>query len=128
MTSTPEIALRPARRRLAPLALAACLTVLAAGVRHRAGQRPGPGGQPAADGVVQGQDYPQLIPVPPGKGWTPVQIVSGFLAANASFANNHAVAREYLTPGQARAWNPGWAVTVVAQPKLEKAVLASQAG
>ena len=44
-----------------------------------------------------GQYYLQPIPVPPGHGWTPQQIVSGFLAANASFANGHAVAREYLT-------------------------------
>ena len=73
--------------------------------------------------MVQGQGFPQLIPAPPGKGWTPVQIVSGFLAANASFAGNNAAAREYLTPGQARAWNPGSAVTVVSQPNLKKAVV-----
>jgi hypothetical protein len=124
VTSTPEIALRPARRRLAPLALAACLTVIAAG-----GCATIPSSGPVRslsqpqNGVVQGQGFPQLIPAPPGKGWTPVQIVSGFLAANASFAGNNAAAREYLTPGQARAWNPGSAVTVVSQPNLKKAVV-----
>jgi hypothetical protein len=67
--------------------------------------------------VVQGngqtQDNPQPIPVPPGAGWSYPQIVSGFLAASTSFANDHAVAREYLAPGAAQAWQPGWAATVV---------------
>ena len=71
--------------------------------------------------VTQGDDFPQLIPASPGKGWKPVQIVSGFLAANASFAGSNAVAREYLTPGQARTWKPGLAVTVVTQPRFSPA-------
>lgn len=72
-----------------------------------------------ADGANQGADFPQLIPAPPGKGWSPRQIVLGFLAASASFAGNHSVARQYLVAKQARSWNPGWAVTVVtAQPKV----------
>jgi hypothetical protein len=61
----------------------------------------------------QSQNYLQLIPVPPKPGWTPQQVVSGFLAASASFANNHAVARQYLDPAKSNSWNPGWAVTVV---------------
>ena len=124
MTSPPEIAPAPARRRLAPLALTACLSVVAAG---GCATIPSSGpvrslGQPQ-HGVIQGQDFPQLIPAPPGKGWTPVHVVFGFLAANASFAGNNAAAREYLTPGQARTWNPGSAVTVVSQPKLKSAVV-----
>ena len=66
-------------------------------------------------GAGGGQSYLQPIPVPPGHGWTPQQIVSGFLAANASFANGHAVAREYLLPSASQGWRPGWAVTVFAQ-------------
>jgi Lipoprotein LpqB beta-propeller domain/Sporulation and spore germination len=62
-----------------------------------------------------GQNYLQPIPVAPGRNWTPEQIVSGFLAANASFANDHAVAREYLVPGASRNWHPGLAVTVFSQ-------------
>jgi hypothetical protein len=62
-----------------------------------------------------GQYYLQPIPVAPGHNWTPDQIVSGFLAANASFANDHAVAREYLMPGASRDWHPGLAVTVFSQ-------------
>jgi Lipoprotein LpqB beta-propeller domain/Sporulation and spore germination len=124
VTSPPEIAPAPARRRLAPLALTACLCVVAAG---GCATIPSSGpvrslGQPQ-NGVIQGQDFPQLIPAPPGKGWTPVRIVTGFLAANASFAGNNAAAREYLTPGQARTWNPGSAVTVVSRTKLKSAVV-----
>jgi hypothetical protein len=66
-------------------------------------------------GTSQGQGYLQPIPVPPGRGWKPRQIVSGFLAANASFASIHAVAREYLTAPASRGWQPGWQVTVFAQ-------------
>ena len=66
-------------------------------------------------GTGGGQYYLQPIPVRPGHGWTPQQIVSGFLAANASFASGHAVAREYLVPSASRSWHPGWAVTVFGQ-------------
>ena len=62
-----------------------------------------------------GQYYLQPIPVAPGRSWTPEQIVSGFLAANASFANDHAVAREYLIPSASRNWHPGLSVTVFSQ-------------
>ena len=66
-------------------------------------------------GTGGGQSYLQPIPVPPGHAWSPQQIVSGFLAANASFADGHAVAREYLTSSASRTWHPGWAVTVFGQ-------------
>jgi hypothetical protein len=77
-------------------------------------------GHVQAVNVTQGnaggaQYYLQPIPVAPGRNWTPEQIVSGFLAANASFANDHAVAREYLIPAASRAWRPGLAVTVFSQ-------------
>jgi hypothetical protein len=71
---------------------------------------------------AQNPDYLQLIPVPPKPGWSAVQVVQGFLAACASFANNHAVAREYLDSAKRRSWNPGWAVTVVGAPKVGRAV------
>jgi hypothetical protein len=70
-------------------------------------------GTAAQASVGQAQDLPQLIPVPPGAGWSYVQIVDGFLAASASFTSDHAVAREYLTPSEAKNWRPGWAATVV---------------
>ena len=77
----------------------------------------------APAGLGQGTDYPQLIPAAPGKGWNPEQIVAGFLAASASFSQDHAYARLYLAPQWARTWNPGWAVTVVSGQPVPKLVL-----
>jgi Lipoprotein LpqB beta-propeller domain/Sporulation and spore germination len=65
--------------------------------------------------VGNGQYYLQPIPVPPGQNWSPEEVVSGFLAANASFANDHAVARQYLTQYASQHWRPGLAVTVYSQ-------------
>jgi hypothetical protein len=65
------------------------------------------------NGTSQEQDYSQPVPVGPGLGWKPNQIVEGFLAASASFTNNHAVARAYLDSAAQHSWRPGWAVTVV---------------
>src|SRR5215472_6310565 len=76
----------------------------------------GPVQQVGAGQVGISQENPQPIPVPPGPGWTAKQIVSGFLAASASFAGDHAVAREYLDSIAQRDWKPGWAVTVVSTP------------
>ena len=63
--------------------------------------------------VGTGQDNPQLIPVGPVPGGNQVAIVTGFLAASASFANDPAVALEFLTPAERAAWHPDGAVTVV---------------
>jgi len=105
----------PDRRRagamvacLALAALAGCATLPTRGQALPVKQAPA--------GLGQGTDYPQLIPAPPGKGWRPEQIVSGFLAASASFSQDHAFARLYLAPQWAHTWNPGWAVTVVSGP------------
>ena len=92
---------------LCGLLLAGCVTVPTSGhVQSVNVTQGGSGG---------GQYYLQPIPVPPGHGWSPQQIVSGFLAANASFASGHAVAREYLIPSASRTWHPGWAVKVFGQ-------------
>jgi Lipoprotein LpqB beta-propeller domain/Sporulation and spore germination len=64
-------------------------------------------------GTGQQQYYSQPIVQGPGPGWSPGEIVHGFLVANASFADNHGVAREYLDPTVRQAWKPGWAATVV---------------
>jgi hypothetical protein len=53
--------------------------------------------------------------LPPSPDWDPQQIVTNFLFASANFANNHAIAREYLTAAASKAWNPGSAVTVINQ-------------
>ena len=78
------------------------------------------------------QNYSQPIVQPPGPGWTAEEIVKGFIAANASFASNPEVAREYLDSAAQKTWNPGWAVNIVSnlrvsQPiSLPKNVSASQ--
>jgi Lipoprotein LpqB beta-propeller domain/Sporulation and spore germination len=62
-----------------------------------------------------------VVPVPPGPDWKPTEIVEGFLAASASFANDYGVARQYLTPGYSKYWRPGWAAHVVSQPAISNA-------
>lgn len=56
--------------------------------------------------------YVRLVPVGPRAEWGPAEIVSGFLAASASFDDDQKVAREYVSP--ATGWRPGLrpAVTV----------------
>jgi hypothetical protein len=87
------------------IAAAGCATVPTSGPVQQVGV-----GQ---NGLSQEQDYSQPVPVGPGSGWNPTEIVSGFLAANASFTNNHQIARDYLYPTVAQSWRPGWAVIVV---------------
>ncbi len=71
-------------------------------------------------GVV-GQGGVQMVPAPPGKGWSPQDIVEGFMAASADYDLNHRIAKEYLTTGKggfARRWQPGWAATIVDTPSV----------
>jgi hypothetical protein len=60
----------------------------------------------------QDQPFVQIVPKPPGTGWSPTQIVQGFLTASASFGNNSAVAYEYLTPQERKSWKPLWSAVV----------------
>jgi hypothetical protein len=63
-------------------------------------------------GSQSGQNM-QFIAQPPVSGWNPQQIVNGYLIAAAAFGNQAAVAREYLTPGQSKDWNPSsWSAYV----------------
>jgi hypothetical protein len=61
---------------------------------------------------AQSQHYQQIYPQPPRSGWTPEEIVRGFITASASFANHQQVAREYMTQKASRAWNPNWSAIV----------------
>jgi hypothetical protein len=61
---------------------------------------------------TQGQRYLQMIPRSPGAGWSPTEIVHGFLTASASFADGRKMAREYLTTDGNRGWTPTWTATV----------------
>lgn len=79
-------------------------------------------------GNAGGGQYLQPIPVPPGRNWSPKEIVSGFLAANASFAGDHAVAREYLSSAASQSWRPGLAVTVFSQISSQADPLSDTSG
>lgn len=62
--------------------------------------------------AAQGPRNMQLVPQPPGAGWSPSEIVSGFLTASGSFTDRQKIAREYLTKGASRAWDPNGSATV----------------
>ncbi|HEX6934476.1 MAG TPA: LpqB family beta-propeller domain-containing protein [Streptosporangiaceae bacterium] len=73
-------------------------------------------------GVV-GQGGVQMVPGPPGKGWSPEDIVKGFMAASADYDPHHQVAKEYLTTGKRgfeRRWQPGWAATIIDAPDISQ--------
>lgn len=58
---------------------------------------------------VQDGQADQVIRVivrPPQPDMTPTQIVSGFIEASASFEDDHAIARQYLTADAAASWDP----------------------
>ena len=100
---------RTAAAALATAVIAAgCATVPTNGPVQQVGS--------AQNGLSQEQEYSQPIAVGPESGWKPTQIVDGFLAASASFAGDHQVAKKYLDPAAQAAWHPGWAVTVVRGP------------
>jgi hypothetical protein len=61
---------------------------------------------------AQSQPYVQIQPQPPGAGWTPSEIVQGFLTASANFGSYPQVARQYLTPAEGKAWDPFWSAVV----------------
>jgi len=84
--------------------LAGCISEPSGGPVISYSMTQGPGGQ--------SQPLPQIIAQPPAAGWTPEQIVSGFLAASASFAGGQRIAREYLTTKENRAWTPNWSAVV----------------
>jgi len=65
--------------------------------------------------TTQAGEFIGAIPAGPEPKWTPVEIVQGFLNASESYPLYKDTARQYLTGAAARAWNPGWSVTVVNQ-------------
>lgn len=84
-------------------------------------------GKPAERAERVDDPYVRLIPVKPRPEWGPAQIVSGFLAASASFDDNHEVAKMYLS-GQ-NSWNPGLrpSVTVLTSRITEPQVVRASA-
>ncbi|MCP2335293.1 LpqB family beta-propeller domain-containing protein [Actinomadura rupiterrae] len=89
----------------AAMATAAMLTLGAAGCAAMPG-----GGRvtsvKAQERSEQADDsYVRVIPVEPQNNWSAKDIVSGFLAASASFEDDHKVAKEYLA--NPNGWRPG---------------------
>ncbi|MEV6983881.1 LpqB family beta-propeller domain-containing protein [Sphaerisporangium sp. NPDC051017] len=65
------------------------------------------------------QPYVRILPAPPKPDATSAEIVSGFLAAAASFDDpTRTVAKQYLTSDAQRTWSPFDPVTVYDQAKL----------
>jgi hypothetical protein len=62
--------------------------------------------------TAQNQPYVQIQPQPPRPGWSPSDIVRGFLTASANFGNYPQVARAYLTPVEQKTWDPFWSAVV----------------
>jgi Lipoprotein LpqB beta-propeller domain/Sporulation and spore germination len=94
--------------------LAGCISEPSGGPVISYSMTQGPGGQ--------SQPLPQIIAQPPAAGWTPEQIVTGFLAASASFAGGQRIAREYLTTKENRDWTPNWSALVYSRgPNVHQA-------
>jgi Lipoprotein LpqB beta-propeller domain/Sporulation and spore germination len=53
---------------------------------------------------AQNQPYVQIVPQKPRPGWSPVEIVQGFLTASASIGDYSRIANDYLTPQESNHW------------------------
>jgi hypothetical protein len=112
---------RLAPSRLAPSWLARCrlVFVLAAAAASVAGCVGMPNsGSPGAVGATQqdttqDSDFIVAIPAGPQKGWSPADIVRGFLNASISYPVYQDIAKEYLASTARQPWGPGWSVKVV---------------
>jgi hypothetical protein len=65
--------------------------------------------------TAQGGGFIASVPAGPGQGWTPWQIVQGFIDASASYPTDAAIARQYLTGPVGKTWDPKWSVVVFNQ-------------
>jgi hypothetical protein len=93
-----------------------CLALaLAAGCASVPNGGPVLSGRPVQPSESFEDTYVRVIPSGPRKGWSPEQIVRGFLAASASFEHDHAVAREYLAKKVRDQWEPQQGVTIYEQ-------------
>ncbi len=62
--------------------------------------------------TAQAGDVIGPFPSAPEPGWTASQVVTGFLAASASYPTDAAIARQYLTGAARSSWKPGGSVDV----------------
>lgn len=128
----PSPASPGARRRWLARSWRACLlAALAASVAGCVGMPNS--GSPGTYGATPQNTTPAFggigaIPAGPGPGWTPSQIVTGFLNASASYPAYSTTAQLYLTGKAARKWDPGWSVQVVNQVGVPKDAAYSDGG
>lgn len=66
--------------------------------------------------LSQPQQGVQVLPPGPSAGAGPVEVVRGFLLANAGFSDDHEVARQFLTEALATEWTPTSRVVVYDGP------------
>lgn len=92
---------------------------------------PLPGGVKTVEGVPAEQQQPgggvRVVPPGPRPGQTPEDVVRGFLQAEASADGSHAIARSYLTPAQATAWDDRAGVRVYELRSLATSLTGSEA-
>ncbi|MBO0890943.1 MAG: GerMN domain-containing protein, partial [Acidothermales bacterium] len=110
--------MRRSRVLLAALLAAAALLAGCASIPTSGPVQVGHGGRSNGQGQ-QGQEPIQVFAQRPHPGWTPAQIVTGFLAAMASPDADHAVARSYLTPDIRENWPTGQSTAVVVYARDE---------
>ncbi|MGN6246147.1 MAG: LpqB family beta-propeller domain-containing protein [Motilibacteraceae bacterium] len=119
-----RVAGRAGRRRLTAvavlgaLALSGCTSIPRAGAVHE-----GPL-------TVVGSEEPavRVVAAPPREGASAADVVRGFLLASASFENDSAAARLYLTQAAATAWRPDRGVTVYQSDSLQLEVVPDASG
>ena len=100
----PRPVLAVAAALVAALSVAGCVSMPSAGPVQS---------YPVTQGTsAQAQPYVQIVSGPPQPGWSPKQIVEGFLTASASFGDEGAMARQYLTPQAKAHWSLSWSAIV----------------
>lgn len=107
---------RPTPTRSRPLLAALAALVVAALAATGCVSMPSGGpvlSYPVTQGTdAQNQPFVQIQPQPPGNGWSPSQIVQGFLTASANWGTYPQVAKQYLTPAEQKSWDPFWSAVV----------------
>ena len=76
----------------------------------------------------QDSDFIGAVPAGPQPGWSPADIVKGFLNATVSYPAYSATAEEYLASSVPRDWAPNWSVTVVDQVHVSPEATFSDGG
>jgi hypothetical protein len=103
-----------ALRRLVTLSLAALLAGCATVPSSLTAQVPtqGPIQQGEQVGVDREDQFIRVIARGPREGMSETQVVQGFLDASASFDDNHAVARQFLTRAASTSWDTNAGVAI----------------